>query len=317
MADVTDRGQMILIMGLVLAVAFVALVPLLNTVIYTENLASRGTDVGGADAIEAREATVDGIAGLVWHENNNSYSSRSDLETNVNDGLDELEFVLLRTRIKNGVVIETSDVELDKGALVLQTETTRRMYDKDTDANWTLVSQAVDTRDFVVNITDSTGLQSTSDPETEAFEVLVTDGSNEWHLYVYENVSTSTTAIAVKNASQSDPTEGICSPSNEPQINLINGTVDGTSCSAIEFAKGVGTPYDIEFVYGNRSIGTFELTANLSSSGSPETTNLNGAASGTSPYWEPVVYTVRLDFLYETYPLTYRSRIRITPEAPA
>ncbi|MDX1744304.1 MAG: hypothetical protein R3324_00060 [Halobacteriales archaeon] len=280
--------------------------------IYTENLASRGTDVGGADAIEAREAMVDGVAGLVEKENNGSYEERSHLESNVTHGIQEHGFVALRTRIKNGVVVNTSVLNYDDGVLVLQ-DSAGEMTDKDSEHNWFLANGTTGTRDFVLEI-DESGLTDTSDPRNDSFNVrLIGSGGNRWNIYVYKDGGTTT--LAVRNGSQVDPTENVCSPSTNPTINLTAGTVDGTPCSAIEYGKGVSEPYDIGYVYGNRSTGTYELTANVTT-GDVQDGNLYGAASGNSPYWEPVVYAVHVDFLYETYPLTYRSQIRIVPEEP-
>ena len=60
-----DRAQLMLVTALALAVVLVVLVLLVNTAIYTENLATRGVDVGADDALEHRAAVVDGVGGVV------------------------------------------------------------------------------------------------------------------------------------------------------------------------------------------------------------------------------------------------------------
>ena len=58
-----NRGQLVLLSGLVLATIFVALVLILNSAIYTENLATRNDGVPTTDAIEYRENTRQGSGG--------------------------------------------------------------------------------------------------------------------------------------------------------------------------------------------------------------------------------------------------------------
>ncbi|MCL7418278.1 MAG: hypothetical protein M8354_10625, partial [Halalkalicoccus sp.] len=64
-----DRGQLILVTGVTIAVILVALVVLLNTVIYTENLATRGIDSGADDALEYRATVVGSVGELIEYEN--------------------------------------------------------------------------------------------------------------------------------------------------------------------------------------------------------------------------------------------------------
>jgi len=84
MADVNrDRGQLIILTGLIVAVTMVAMVLLLNTAIYTENLASRGADQSGREAVEYRATVVDGVGELIDEENGREHGSYSDVRTKV------------------------------------------------------------------------------------------------------------------------------------------------------------------------------------------------------------------------------------------
>lgn len=69
MADVSDRAQLILVSGLTIAVTLLVLVVLLNTVIYTENVASRGMDSGVGDARSIHETIVDETGGILAEAN--------------------------------------------------------------------------------------------------------------------------------------------------------------------------------------------------------------------------------------------------------
>ncbi len=69
MEDVNhDRGQLILITGLVIAAVLVGTVMILNTAIYTENLATRDTGDDTSEAIEFRNVVIDGSTEILRNE---------------------------------------------------------------------------------------------------------------------------------------------------------------------------------------------------------------------------------------------------------
>jgi len=81
-----DRAQLILITGLTLAVILVAVVLILNTVIYTENLATRGVDAGGGEAIDFRDGAVEDVTEIMYREHGSNSS-----DTAVDDFSDSTE----------------------------------------------------------------------------------------------------------------------------------------------------------------------------------------------------------------------------------
>ena len=64
-ASTRDRGQMILVGAFALSMTFVALALLLNSAVYTENLASRSIDAGASEAIEFREEARAATVGIL------------------------------------------------------------------------------------------------------------------------------------------------------------------------------------------------------------------------------------------------------------
>lgn len=73
MEDVSyDRGQLILITGLVIAVVLVSTVLILNTAIYTENLATRSTGDDTSEAIEFQNVVIDGSTEILQNETNST-----------------------------------------------------------------------------------------------------------------------------------------------------------------------------------------------------------------------------------------------------
>ncbi|WP_231741260.1 hypothetical protein [Halorubrum sp. CBA1125] len=60
-----DRGQLMLVAALVVAVSLLTLVVLLNATIYSEAVATRGVEAADGEALEVRAAAVEGTGTLI------------------------------------------------------------------------------------------------------------------------------------------------------------------------------------------------------------------------------------------------------------
>jgi len=80
-----ERGQLILLGGLTLAVLLVGLAVILNAAIYTENLASRGDAIGADDALGFRAETEAAISGLIGEVNADSTIGEPELRDAISD----------------------------------------------------------------------------------------------------------------------------------------------------------------------------------------------------------------------------------------
>jgi hypothetical protein len=130
MADVAgDRGQLILVTGLLIAVAIVGLVVLLNTAIYTENLASRGADQSGREAIEYRATVVDAVGGLLEPENTRPHRQQADVEENVSAGIQAIDDYTARNRATDGTIGRINGTTVHPGKLVIQNASSRQFLD--------------------------------------------------------------------------------------------------------------------------------------------------------------------------------------------
>jgi hypothetical protein len=181
---------------------------------------------------------------------------------------------------------------LHEGTRVVQSDATRNLTAADTDANWTVATGANGVRAFVVTPTDVRGNLLTLDPTTDSTRIEVTGaGGNTWRLHVYEEAATGQHYLAVKNGSGSltdRPCGGI--DMGEP-IDLSAGTVDGADCPALSFAEGTTAPWTVSVVYGNHTDANYTVTLNTTTAES----EVAGPAAGTSPRWEPVVYSLALE----------------------
>ncbi|MDR9429525.1 MAG: hypothetical protein RI568_02315 [Natronomonas sp.] len=118
-----ERGQMILVAGITLALLFVALALLVNAAIYTDNLATRGSD-SAAEPLEYRANVVDSVGGLIDAEN----AAQTDLgiiTSNVTNGTEAIDDTLRQYHLRRGATTNASVVprSVNDGLLIQETET--------------------------------------------------------------------------------------------------------------------------------------------------------------------------------------------------
>lgn len=314
MADVgRDRGQLILVTGLLVAVAIIGLVMLLNTAIYTENLASRGADQSGREATEYRATVIDGVGGLIDAENDRQHASQAAVEGNVTDGIGTIDNYTARNYATGGTAVEIdeSTVTAHDGRLIRQ-NASGPFESSGGGSDWTLATDVENARGFVVTV-DRSGLNETNETvasSSGAFHVLV-DGGSTWNAYVYRNESTPNDVTVATDAGGT-VSEHCSVDASEVTIDLSGGTVDGEPCPGLRWAEGVSPPYDVKYRNGENATGTYNLTANTTSTGALN----DGRSNPTSPYWVPAVYSAEFSIRYESPTLTYRTHVRVAPGEP-
>lgn len=308
MADLNDRGQMLLVGGLAVAVSIVVLVLLLNSAIYTQNVATRGGGVDGESALEYRAVMTDATAELLAAENDRDYETADALWRNATRAVDNVS-VGLRDQWVSAVAVASLDSQtLHNGTRVVQSNQSRELTDASGAANWSLASNAGGIRSFEIRPTAVTGGPLDLEPDSESTRVNVSGGGATWRLYVYNNSADEPT-LAVLNGSESgDPTDVCGGYEVGDPIDLTAGTVDGTDCPGIDFAKGTAKPWNVSVTYGNLTAGSYNATVNTTDVG-----DLNDPGSGASPREEPILFSAHLELTYRAPELTYETRVRVVP----
>lgn len=302
MADVShriDRAQLILVSGLVIAVTLLVLVLLLNTVIYTENVATRGVGTDGGDAISsqqaieselerliaAEQALVDGEA--AWEDEWNSLSER------VEHGTEHTLAHLANRSVMRGTIAETESnmtpgIQANRSTTALTENTT-----------------------FASNLTETRMFSLTIDPNTSDTSATLTDQRNEnWTA----NISVTSDQVNVS----SDGSE-LCSVDHagEPvTLHAHNQTLvrhDGQDIDCGETLwGGEGTPsneemYDITL---ETEDGAIEIAFNLIAGG--ETVAPGEDLSDDEAI--PFVYRLTVEYTYVTSDLTYETTFHMEGE---
>ena len=229
MADVTrERAQLILVSGLLIAVTMLVLVLLLNTAIYTENVATRGIDSDVGPAADVQEILDREVASML-----NSQSGTVDTQNGVNETTGSDLAMLFSTEadlaLERGHLL-TIDEEIRYGALINQT------VEDESDAPVTDVEYI---RSFELTL-------DTSTLEDESVEIA----EGDWAL---------TAEISEDNVTLSQSEDDTCVIDNIASELTINVTDEcgGDIFDEQQVPHNVSSPFETTLL-GNESIG-YEL----------------------------------------------------------
>lgn len=314
----TDRGQLMLATGLTIAVVLVALIVLLNTVIYTENLATRGVDAGGADAIEYR-ATVVGSVGELIEVENERFDEGNPPTTAVATGTGTITDALTERHLTRGAVAES---ELKDGADGITTgppivwqDGDRNLTSSDEDPDWTVVTGASDLEGFVLTVTPAEPpVDAGTETETEPFRVVIDDWSMGIEVVeVVEEVDGEEVVVGERievTVAGDDGSPYEYDPTAAPlEIDLVGGTIDAEGRETVPIETPTSAD-EIRYENGDRATGTFEIR----SDGTPNEDGLTeyGGTDAGVPFYTHLVENVDLAIHYETAELRYTTEATAT-----
>lgn len=292
MADVTrDRAQLILVSGLLIAITLLVLVLLLNTVIYTGNVATRGIDSDASEAIDYQRMLDAELGAYFEAENAHNDAETWDALENITNS--SLTHVLAQreNRSLERAHIATADIELTPGLHAEEDELVT-LDDR------TIAADAEIARELNLTIDDS---DLTDEP---ILDLVIGD----WTLHA--NYSTGAIELT-----EPDGTNlcGESSFSGIVEIDLINETVlddDGVTECTDDFLGEDGTPPAGE---------GFEISLETKQATVNGKYRLVGKASGSESYGdytEPVVYSADIDLVYVTAELRYETSITVEGVVP-
>lgn len=295
---------------MVLAVMFVALALILNSAIFTENLASRGETTGGDDVIEYRSDLQHGVGAILRYENRNisSGEGHGDVTSRLKTGIGDANEMLMRQHAKHGAISNVSLESTGKGARIYQTDGSRNFTNATGQTDWTVVEDVDRTRAFRIGVRQSTlpncGLLS------DCFILTVSDGSDEWKVSISNEVDG--VVVAVDNGTGS--TES-CDAVDEPtvEIDLTAGTVGGEDCSALSFGDAPDSGYDVGYQNADKINGTYSFVVDNESIATSPPTHFD---PGSDPSVSPALYNVTLAYEYETVDVAVESEIPVAPGEP-
>ena len=305
-----ERGQLLLVAALGLAVLLVVLALILSTSMHTGTTAT-----GASDSLhEEREATGyqesahRGVSGIIERVNENDTSSYEGLEENASNAIDDWNDVTARQYAGDGRATNVSLVSVTNGTYVVQDAESRDFTNRSGTTDWTVAESVSSVRGFRMTVTEDRlyepGNGACTDPD-DCFTVEVENGSAVWRALVYSPGNSSTVYLRVETPS-GDSDE--CTASNgSARIDFTKGTVDDQDCEVLSFGEGVSAPYNVTYRSADEITGRYELTVDRELSSSP-----HFDADG-SPSIEPAIYAANVSVTYRSPALTYETEIRVVP----
>ena len=255
-----DRGQLLLVSGLVVAVSLVALVVLLNASIYSENVATRGIEAADGEALEVRAAAVEETGKLI-DGTNRQPPADSTVGSAVEEGIVDLDDHLARAYADRGGVtrVTTDPSAMENGSYVTG----------DLTANATLAGGVDRTRGFAFDLNASALEDTTRSRATdESFHVAFSNATGATgetrEVYAYESEADGNVTLAV-GANDGDPTvvcEAPIDGRDRIEIGLTGERLWDEPCPGIwsESAGSLDGSYDIDLANASAANGTVTAT---------------------------------------------------------
>jgi len=301
----SDRGQLLLVTALTLAVMLVTVALLLNTAIFTENVATRDTTADGSEAIELRGEAVDAVGGVIETENRVGSGDPDNVEAAV----DAMGPLVDRERARHGTVATlrvNESAPTTPGSLLRWNESGGPRAFDDHGSNWTFVDDLDNARGVRVEIDPSTlNATNAASSDDDAMGVrFINDTSDNVTFYLYEDGSTLSIAEAVDGGT---PTRQCSIEHNGTTAVDFTASQLSTNGSATDCFRGLwppDSPDEIEFVNVGDEEGTAEATVE----------------SGTTPIGDvdddSAVYAATVDITYQSQDLTFETTVRVAPGEP-
>lgn len=308
MADIDDRGQIILIAAFAIAVTFVSLALVVNSAIFTENLASRGETAGSDDALVVRHEVDQSVGGAIAYANTYNTSSDATLEANVTDSVATIGGSLANQQAATGKIVAVdgptafehgtrirdnasggSDFRNASGGATIQQD-------------WRVASDVDGLRALRMNISSASGFQ---------VDLSETAGSDNWRVVVTQSAGEFVVTVHEPGAPAAD-----CTTTGSPDyvtIDVTRGLVAGEPCPPLQFASGIDGQYDVLYNDSDDVIGNYTMVVD----GTPASANLDSSTSASpDPYETDALYSANVTYRYDGPAIVYNTTVRVAPGEP-
>jgi hypothetical protein len=302
-----DRAQLLLVGALALAVVFLSLSLLLNSVIYTENLATRQTHADVEKAETFRVAVVDSLGGAIDHANRLNTTSFTDRRDAYRAATDSLIPILANYSATDGVAAGVDRRGVRRGTRIVDDNASTGIVANDGSASWTMATDSK-VRAFRLNVTPASVDQPgdtvlTFENGTTQYVIIEDDGQRQ---------------VLVSGV-------GSCKLGTG-RIDIGAATVDGDHCGPLADARLSG-PVNVSVTSGDRINATYSLvtdrnqaglrtavdTANYPGQCTPSAPSTYASTSADDPYTTPAIYASTARISVATQDLDYGRTVRAAP----
>lgn len=320
MADLTERGQILLIAAFALAVTFVALALVVNSAIFTENLASRGEVAGSSEALLYQHQVRQGVGGAMAFAN---IYNESNLAASLRESISDVGRIGGLQQATAGQLVNVSYRGQTGGTRIADNESGWSTFEGQSGSDdWQLGDRVDRTRKLQIT-TDYGELPSSSDK----FKLVANESGTDTNIWSVEIWKSSPNVVIEVDPVSGSPAE--CRhdvfTAGEFQIDITKGVVNGERCHALTrtgtagtpmwFANGLsGTSYNISIENGDQIRGNYSMV--ITPRGSWNGTHLATTPSPGSPFRSDAVYSTTVDYLFVTPGVDYEAEIRVAPGEP-
>ena len=311
MADVTgerSRAQLLLVGALALAVIFLSLSLLLNSVIYTENLATRQTHADVEKAETFRSAVVDGLGGAVAHANRRNVTGFADRRDAYRAATDDWIPMLANYSATDGLAGDVDRAGVQQGTRIVDANASTGIVNRNGDGDWTMATDS-SVRRFRLNVT----LSSVDSPDDTT--ITIDDGTAQDVIVEDDGSGPQVTVVG----------RGTCELTRG-HIDLGAGRVDGDYCPPLADVRPTGT-VNVSVSNGDRIDATYSFvvdrhpegfrtavdTANVPGQCTPPSPPTYSTTAGDDPYTTPAIYAATARIGVATRDLDHRRTVRAAP----
>ena len=329
-----DRGQIILVAAFAIAVVFVALALIVNSAIFTENLASRGETAGSEGALSMRAMVEENAGESLEAVNRQNDTDEAALEDRFASSVANISDQTARQQARTGrvVTVEVLPSTFTDGRRIVQNDSGTFSAGSDTDyavaTGVERVAGGNGTRAFRINATDIAATDNSSAFVVEVNRSGATGNDHSWRAHIYRNGTDTVHVRTVRDNGTTTETADceVTRPATSStfRVDVTDGTVAGEPCDALgtttdglNFHFGAGTDpsltYDIYFRNADQIRGNVSMTVHDGGLVSLPSTGLFGTGQ---PFDSNAVYDVSVRYTYATSDLRYETDIRVAPGEP-
>lgn len=306
MVDVSrpQRGQLLVVTALALAVLLVLMALALNTAAFG-GVHAAGSDEGLREeraALEYQAGVTRGVAGLLTGLDG-EYDEYDALGAAVDDAVAGWNESTGRLYAGDGAATGARAGDHTFESVVVQDDE-RPFTDDSGAADWTLAADTSNVTGFEMNLSRDGLLETTGCAPVDGCFTLSVDGT--WRLSAHR-----TGGILVVVVESSGGTDQCTTTDETAVVEVTNGTVGG-DCSFPTFRSdpAVDAPYTLAYTNGDNATGTYRFTANGRLTAGTIAADDRYGTTG-SPRIEPRVAATDVTVTYRSRTLEYRTDVRV------
>lgn len=321
-----SRGQMLLVAVLVLAAAFIVLALVVNSAIFTENLATQDDVAGAEEAIEERAAVEDNLE-KIFREANSEYHTTLSIQEAISDGIEEYEGLERFPQTARSQIVDVEYIDyIEEGVIIAQDNSERNFTNlaENDESDWTVAQNVDASRDITFTFTqiDTSGFLGSDSP----FRMNIDNG--EWMIEFSSEDDIiggvlGPDEVALRVTNDDGIQESCIGPEPEPgdplEVDVTAGTMNGELCEALDrlqgdgsplsYAAQVDTPYQIRFENPDTVEGTYSMVVDGTAHDDLGTTE----PDDEDPYAVDAIYDIEVSYSYHTHNVAYETDFRVAP----